>query len=227
MSPSIVVKNLREFPSNVTIEGDPDTCPLCHKGIRPIFQGLDTLNEQGHSVERVFRCPREGCQRLFIAYYFHNPHSNIYFYKGCLPVALRDREFSDELKEISPDYCSICNEAHKAELTGYLQVCGPGYRKALEFLIKDFVSRGRTADEKTEIEKLPLASCVKKYVDDARLKAVAERAAWLGNDETHYVRKWEDKDLQDLKRFIQLTEFWIQSDHLTKEAVTEMPPGKG
>lgn len=26
-----------------------------------------------------------------------------------------------------------------------------------------------------------------------------ERAAWLGNDETHYVRKWPEKDVKDLK----------------------------
>lgn len=195
MSPFITAQNLQELPASVTIEGGPDTCPICHKGIRPISQGLDALNERTEGVERVFRCPREVCQGLFIAYYFRNRYSGIYFYKASLPLKLQDRKFSDELKEISADYCSICNEAHKAELMGYSQVCGPGYRKALEFLVKDFVSRGKNEEEKKEIEDLPLASCIKKYVDDARLKAVAERAVWLGNDETHYVRKWEDKDL--------------------------------
>ena len=48
----------------------------------------------------------------------------------------------------------------------------------------------------------------------------------MGNDETHYVRKWEDKDLEDLKKFIQLTEHWIESEHLTREAIAEMPKGK-
>ena len=62
--------------------------------------------------------------------------------------------------------------------------------------------------------------------NDARLKSTAERAAWLGNDETHYVRKWEYKDLQDLKEFIVLTEYWVESEHLTKESVAQMPEGK-
>lgn len=32
---------------------------------------------------------------------------------------------------------------------------------------------------------------------------------WLGNDETHYVRRWEEKDLSDLKRLISMTVSWI------------------
>lgn len=38
---------------------------------------------------------------------------------------------------------------------------------------------------------------------------MAERATWLGNDETHYVRKWENKDLKDLKNLIDLTVYFI------------------
>jgi hypothetical protein len=73
---------------------------------------------------------------------------------------------------------------------------------------------------------LQLGPCIKDYVNDARLKSTAERAAWLGNDKTHYIRKWEYKDLQDLKEFIVLTEYWVESEHLTKESVAPMPEGK-
>ena len=69
-------------------------------------------------------------------------------------------------------------------------------------------------------------SCIKEYVADARIKPTAERAAWLGNDETHHVPKWEDKDLQDLQKFIKLTCHWIESVELTKDAVATMPEGK-
>lgn len=50
--------------------------------------------------------------------------------------------------------------------------------------------------------------------------------AWLGNDETHYVRKWEDKDLKDLKKLISLTIHWIEMDALTVEVIADMPDGK-
>jgi hypothetical protein len=69
-------------------------------------------------------------------------------------------------------------------------------------------------------------ACIKEFVTDTRVRTTAERATWLGNDETHYIRKWEDKDLQDMKRLITLTSYWIQSEHLTKSAIAEMPQGK-
>jgi len=42
-------------------------------------------------------------------------------------------------------------------------------------------------------------------------------------DGTHYVRKWEGKDIEDLKRLIQLTMNWIQSDFLTRDYEEKMP----
>ena len=48
---------------------------------------------------------------------------------------------------------------------------------------------------------------------------------WLGNDETHYVRKWEEKDIRDLKILIRLTESWIQNSILTDKYLREMGGG--
>jgi hypothetical protein len=55
---------------------------------------------------------------------------------------------------------------------------------------------------------------------------MAARAAWLGNDETHYGRKWEGKDLTDLKKLISLTLNWIQAEELTQDVIADMPEGK-
>jgi hypothetical protein len=55
------------------------------------------------------------------------------------------------------------------------------------------------------------------------LKTTASRATWLGNDETHYVRKWEDKDLNDLKKLIDLTVHWVSAEILTGELAVSMP----
>jgi hypothetical protein len=66
-----------------------------------------------------------------------------------------------------------------------------------------------------------------------RVKQVAA-SGWLGNDETHYLRKWETKELTDLKKLIQLTVHWIQMERLTDGIVDDkvgrkrlnQPPGK-
>jgi hypothetical protein len=50
-----------------------------------------------------------------------------------------------------------------------------------------------------------LANCLSQYIDNVNIKSIGHRAIWLGNDETHYVRKWETKDLGDLKKLIDIT----------------------
>ena len=97
-----------------------------------------------------------------------------------------------------------------------------GYRKALEFLIKDYAIL-KHADKKEIIEKSQLSKVIADYVNDVNIKSVSKRAVWLGNDETHYVRKWEGKNLTDMKRLIDLTVHWIEMEKLTATFEENMP----
>lgn len=54
------------------------------------------------------------------------------------------------------------------------------------------------------------------------IKNVAKRAAWLGNDETHYVRKWASKDVTNLKQLIELVVRWIENEVETERVLQEM-----
>ena len=36
------------------------------------------------------------------------------------------------------------------------------------------------------------------------------KCAWLGNDETHYIKKNEGYDVDDLKRLLNATIYWIE-----------------
>ena len=139
-----------------------------------------------------------------------------------MPWELADIQFTETISKISPTFAAIYNQAHKAELTGLDLACGPAYRKSLEFLIKDYIIGLNPSDDAT-IKGMALAACITKYAKDSRVVAVAERAVWLGNDEVHYERKWEAKDLDDLKNLIQLTMHWIEMEELTRKAVSEMP----
>jgi len=53
-------------------------------------------------------------------------------------------------------------------------------------------------------------------------QSVAKRATWLGNDETHYLRKWESKDINDLKTLLQLTINSIENQLLAKAYESDM-----
>jgi predicted PilT family ATPase len=92
----------------------------------------------------------------------------------------------------------------------------------LEFLIKDY-SIEKNPEDSEKIEKVLLAKVIEKYVDDVRIKTVSKRAVWIGNDETHYIRKWEGKNLEDLKKLIDLTIHWIEMETLTSSFAIDMP----
>ncbi len=221
-----------EFTGNngrVDINGIiPDRCPICHHGIGPRYRNVAhaAVDPAERFAEVLFQCPRHACQRLFIARYYDKFGYGDYDLVECAPKTLQTSVYSERIQKASPFFCEIYDQAYKAEQMQLLQVCGPGYRKSLEFLIKDYVSE-LNPGEADKIKEMWLARCIETYVTDANIKETAKRAVWLGNDETHYVRKWEDKDLQDLKKLIGLTTHWIEAAKLTEELLQSMPAPSG
>lgn len=205
----------------------PDHCPVCHSAIEPIKLGASHYHTADKRLELLFRCPRRKCQSLFISRYV--PHYGMYGsglrLSGSHPFEPYDCEYPEHVSKISPQFCEIANQAQKAEGKGWKLIAGPGYRKALEFLVKDYLCQANPASV-DEIKNLQLGPCIVKYVDNEKVKQMAARAAWLGNDETHYVRKWDDKDLEDLKQLIALTAHWIEMEAMTANVLVQMPQGK-
>lgn len=202
------------------IKGIPSDCPFCHKKIIP-----SCLFGHIHSniLDLTVVCPNQDCNRSFIAYYEYNKQLGHYNYSDITSIGnLIGKEFSEVINIISPNFILIYNQAYVAEQQNLTEICGVGYRKALEYLIKDYIITNKPY-EKEKVEKKLLSSCISEYVDDNRIKTVSKRAVWLGNDETHYVRKWEGKNLEDLKKLIDLTIHWIEMEILTRDFEEEMP----
>lgn len=116
---------------------------------------------------------------------------------------------STELQKISPAFTEIYEQAALAEAAGLSEICGMGYRKALEFLIKDFAIH-MEPDKEEQIKKASLSQVIANHISERKIKILAERSAWLGNDETHYVRKHQDYSLSDLKAFLAATQAFIE-----------------
>lgn len=136
------------------------------------------------------------------------------------------QEFSEYIHKASPKFVDIYNEACTAETHELSEIAGIGYRKALEFLIKDYLCDEKPEDEKDRIVKKFLGNVIKEDVANLNLRAVAERAVWLGNDEAHYYRKWKDKDIVDLKNLVRLAVGWIEQELITRQYVQDMPDDK-
>jgi hypothetical protein len=63
------------------------------------------------------------------------------------PIEPAPLTFDESVKEISPAFCDICEQAHKAEQFGLTEICGVPYRKSVEFLIKDYLIKTRPNDK--------------------------------------------------------------------------------
>jgi len=208
---------------------DPDECPQCHHGIRPDHLAVNVIQrvqQDGHVLQIIFRCPRHECQRAFIATYAqqydrHGRPDGLFLFHNSAPYQVKAPDIPAEVVALSPVYADIIKQSHVAEHMDLAQIAGVGYRKALEFLVKDYATR-KNPDRKADIQATHLGKCISDFVADPNVKECAQRAAWLGNDETHYTRVWTDKDIGDLKTLIKLTEAWIQCTLLTEKYMKSM-----
>jgi hypothetical protein len=211
---------------SVAVDAHPKVCPVCHHKIRPIQ--TSAVRRAEDILQVCFRCPDEDCDVLFIAVYEAKPYASAgapeYKLVGCLPKSPAPANHSEEIQAVSASFVEIWDQASAAEFHGLKEVAGVGYRKSLEYLIKDYlIGAGVARDE--VVGKL-LGKCIKDHVQEPRIKRCAERAAWLGNDETHYSRKWEEFGLSDLKELIQMSVAWIELEKRTEHFEQQMPHGK-
>jgi hypothetical protein len=208
----------------------PDRCPLCHFGISPLYVGgvaVRYVHLDSATIDVVFQCPRDACKRAFIATYdggFHPTTSEIYLYlESTAPFEPMTPVQPTEVAAISPQFVEIFRQAAAAEGMKLKDVAGCGYRKALEFLIKDYCV-ARNPGRRDAIERSFLGKVIDDDVDDENIKDCAQRATWLGNDETHYVRVWAEKDITNLKELLALTVSWVNTRLLTDRLKASMPP---
>jgi hypothetical protein len=198
----------------------PDECPICRRHITPVFKFSHLIGIDGSgdaSVNIVYACPSDDCQRLFIAYFKENwgRETETYSFRSCLPKSQKDPVVFKGIKEISPSFVAVYTQSLHAEAIGLDQIAGVGLRKALEFLVKDYCSAERP-ENADAIKAVQLGTCIENYIADQNIKDCAKLASWLGNDETHYVRKWVDRDVTDLKALLGLTMSWIETSLKTK-----------
>jgi hypothetical protein len=215
--------NLDGSGVNVRLDRTPDSCPRCHHNVHPKFLLAQTLGAIP-TCQAAFRCTNHQCQEMFLAtysFYGENGGRRHYRLRGVSPVNAKSSEFPEVIQEVSPSFCAIFNQAEQAEAAELEQLVGIGLRKALEFLVKDFAASENPGKE-LEIRRTMLGPCIAQFINDTNVKECAKRAAWLGNDETHYTRKWESKDVNDLKLLVRLTVNWIESSLLTKKYISEM-----
>ncbi|MEI8245103.1 MAG: hypothetical protein WCI51_04685 [Lentisphaerota bacterium] len=200
-------------------------CPLCKK--TPVtFATGNQWDKRNDSLYVSPTCPACGKNVKFWMLSYGDYPNEVDAQNKCkifmYPTPPIELQYDPAISEISPKFAEIYSQAALAESIGYNHLVGIGYRKALEFLIKDWLCK-KLPDKEGEIGKKNISQCIKEYVEDANLKICASRAIWLGNDETHYIREWSDKDIEDMKTLLKLTLYWLSAHIGSEKLLEEMP----
>lgn len=197
----------------------PKKCPRCNIAWQPLNAYALYITSNGHDVlDVVWHCPN--CNRTSISTYDSYLMDRQYNTKliCSFPQSMPNVEFYKGIEELSPAFIKIYHEALNAECCNLFEVAGVGYRKALEFLVKDYAIT-RNPQDKEIIEDMALANCVVTYIKNPKISSIVERTAWLGNDQTHYKKKHIDKDLEDLKILLGLSVSYITMELQADEAM--------
>lgn len=200
----------------------PNTCPHCGTTMVPTVHGgfsTDNVNDENHVIGVLVSCSSADCNKYFsLSYLYTWPNGN---YK-LIPDAYRPPikiELPENIEQVSPEFVEIYSQAAKAQSEKLDQIAGVGYRKSLEFLTKDYAILKNPTD-KDKIEKMFLSKVIQEYLTDfPKIQKLANAATWIGNDETHYVRKHNDKDLNDLKAFLLAAATFIAADYDAEQAL--------
>lgn len=195
-------------------------CPQCNVSLIPEFiYGVKVQkSHDNRSVAFTLNyCPN--CEECFVSRHIHDASSDVFLYDTSFPKRPTPVNWGSIIESVSPSFVEIYDQSSSAEILGLSQIAGVGYRKALEFLIKDYlISQTQDPDEILRIKRKPLGNCINENVDNPQLKIVSSRAVWLGNDQTHYDQRFSEMDISDLKRMIRLSVHWISLIKETEEA---------
>jgi hypothetical protein len=186
---------------------DPSSCPHCHNGIEPVYISLYTGKGPGDAdlCYSIWKCTYRECRRLFIAEHIIKGPGEIWF-KGFLDGTPLGPHWPESILNLPSKFIVTYMQALQAESLGLDEISGMGFRKAIEYLVKDYLIQRNSALKGT-IEDKSLSMAISDNFNDPQendLKELLLRATWLGNDLTHYLKYHENFSIVDLKELIKL-----------------------
>jgi hypothetical protein len=192
----------------------PNICPHCHvvntphKKYEEVSQDTDNTN----CNYQVWKCSNQDCLKLFgVLFKVVDGKAKITNVLNGLPKGPDWPKPIEELlngktvgtqETLKSKFIKTYLQSLEAESYGLDEIAGMGYRKAIEYLVKDWAIQN-TPDDKDKILGKWLGSTISDYYE-GDLKDILERATWLGNDQAHYNKLFEEYDIDVLKELIDL-----------------------
>lgn len=193
----------------------PIVCPHCNCSLQPIIKDHRLLTFGENSLLVI----------SYIGNCCNTPFYATYQYKDAKTTLLdvyphlKSITLPEKIRELSPRFTNLYEQSYTAEQNGHIELAGSGYRNSIEVLIKDFAINKLSAP-KDEVCKMSLYDAIGSYLKEVNLEtSAADVIRVLGNDYTHYQRKYDDVDFVVVKRYLGIFIQQIETKLLLMEPI--------
>lgn len=201
-------------------------CPYCNTLQRPIYRNSIYANNKLYLL-----CYCEECKKVYISEYecesipiLHTTRFNIKIksFTRAYPNDFKHSTFDDYINSLSPMFIKVYDQSLTANSFGLDEIAGMGFRKALEFLVKDYAI-SLFPSEKDKIEKMHLSDVIDK-INYQPITEIAKPCIKVLNDETHYFRKFEKVEVDNINKLILAIVGILSAKALASEIVIPNDP---
>lgn len=179
----------------------PSVCPHCGFGTDAPLHQKGTFSFNGHYLF-IATCTCTACGKNFFFSCEYNFGKTDY--DPIIYPSIAFTPYSNDIFEkISPRFTDMYNQALQSEFHKNIELAAVGYRSALEILIKDYAVNELGLNPE-EVSSKKLCSAIGTYLNQEDLVKTADVVRILGNDYTHYERKYPQHDFELLKGYMEI-----------------------
>lgn len=199
----------------------PSVCSHCGFGTDAPFYKKDVYSFNGHYLF-VATCTCTSCGKHFLFFCEYDSDKNDY--EPVIYPSITFAPYSNKiLEKISARFIDMYNQALQSEFNKNLELAAIGYRSALEILVKDYAIKELGQNPKEVISK-KLCPAIGAYLNQEDLVKTADVVRILGNDYTHYERKYPQHDFELLKGYMEIFLKQIEVQYMIKHPPVSRTP---
>ncbi|EOS7926194.1 hypothetical protein AB1I58_08360 [Enterococcus hirae] len=202
----------------------PRICAHCkNTGEQVYINGVELPKKNSANTETLLTTACQFCGEVSLHFFNDEfPGSKHLFSIPPLTstIDLDTMNISSNIINKFPDFIKILKQAKEAERANLDQLAGMGYRKALEFLVTDFLLEYPQNNISEEWIKNPTTSLSNKIANlpNERIKVLSKAISFIGNDETHYSKRHPEHDVESIKMFLKTLISDIENEIAYQEA---------
>lgn len=190
-----------DYYKNIKYE-KPSVCPHCGFGTDAVRTANAIWNYFDNSALLLQMCKCTSCGKLF--FFASHKEEGASTAKLVCVIPNTEAVYKNEiLEKISPRFINMYNQALRAENRQDIELAATGYRSAMEILIKDYAIN-ELNEPKEQVTLNNLNNAIGKYLKQEELVNSADVIRVLGNDFTHYDRKYPEHDFDILKTYMDI-----------------------